>query len=99
MIGLIGGRRARAAAAISVSVSAFGVAREACDFPKTEVSWTASHFGSRRRGGCFIREMVIIVMDRSVVSSPPEVVVRSIPALALTCSVTVRREAPFPLFP
>ena len=98
MIGLIGGRRARAAAAISVSVSAFGVAREACDFPKTEVSWTPSHF-RRKRGGCFIREMVIIVMDRSVVSSPPEVVVRSIPALALTCSVTVRREAPFPLFP
>ena len=71
MIGLIGGRRA--AAAISDSVSAFGVAREACDFPKTEVSWPPSHF-RRRRGGCFIREMVIIVMDRSVVSSPPTVV-------------------------
>ena len=88
------------AAAISDSVSAFGVAREACDFPKTEVSWTPSHFRRRRRGGCFIREMVIIVMDRSVVSSPPLcVVAHSIPALALTCSVTVRREAPFPLFP
>ena len=74
MIGLIGGRRARVAAAISDSVSAFGVAREACDFPKTEVSWTPSHFRRRRRGGCFIREMVIIVMDRSVVSSPPTVV-------------------------
>ena len=69
MIGLIGGRGERAA--ISDSVSAFGMAWPPAIFPKQKsVKRRATlllHY--RGEGGCFIREMVIIVMDRSVVSS------------------------------